>query len=189
MTIALQAMAWYWRGLALPVLLWALLSGTLLLGAAGVQAADCGNDRKCLVVVGGAFTRHGPVDALDSHGDWGVAASRADKDFANQLLMLLQASQGGRWVLRRESGFDLEANPGAPRVPSELARAARGAAVVVLQIGDNLDTRRVPLPAFTKGYAEAARALKPAQGSLACVGSRQDPSGGLPRRFTHSGAR
>lgn len=139
-------------------------------GAALAADGCSAKDTKCLVVIGNSITRHGPSAPLDWQGDWGMAASSADKDFANQLLKQLQAKPGGRWALRKEPGFDLEANPGAYRVPPELARAARGAGVVVLQIGDNLDTRQVPLSSFVRGYAEAARALKPAQGALACVG-------------------
>jgi hypothetical protein len=169
MTIALHAMARYWRRVAPPVLLWALLLGILLPGAA--RAADCGNGIKCLVVVGGAITRHAPVEALDWHGDWGMAASSADKDFVSQLLKLLQGRQGGRWAVHRDSAPGLDRNPAVYRIPEELSRLARSASVVVLQAGDDLDVREMPLTSFTRAYAVTAGLLRPAQGALLCVGT------------------
>ncbi|RTL30479.1 MAG: SGNH/GDSL hydrolase family protein [Burkholderiales bacterium] len=134
-------------------------------------AADCGNkDMKCLVVIGNSITRHGPAEELDWRGDWGMAASSADKDFVSQLLKQLQAKPGGRWAVRKEGGFELEGNPAGYRVPNDLARVARGAELVVLEVGDNLDAKRIGLPTFVRGYADAARALRPANGKLICVG-------------------
>lgn len=151
----------------------ACLPGLLLGGAmAKVHAADCSADVRCLVAVGGAIVRHAPVEALDWHGDWGMAASGANKDFVSQLLKLLQDHrQGGRWSAHKASAPGLDSDPAAYRVPDELGRLARGASVVVLQAGDDLDARAVPLPTFTRAYAAAARVLRPAQGTLLCLGT------------------
>lgn len=135
------------------------------------QAADCDRGKNCLFVMGNSLTRHFPAPEIGWRGEWGMAASGADKDFVSQLLVLLNrdVSAGASWSAHRESGGDLERNPTSFHVPDEMARQARQAAMVVIEVGDNLDIGKTPLPSFATAYAQSLQALKPQSGVLLCV--------------------
>jgi hypothetical protein len=52
-------------------------------GAVGFQAPAPQEDPKILLVIGNSISRHPPAPDIGWSGDWGMAASSADKDFAH----------------------------------------------------------------------------------------------------------
>ncbi|MBI3382483.1 MAG: SGNH/GDSL hydrolase family protein [Aquabacterium sp.] len=151
-----------------------ILQGALacaLMGSTALsQAADCDKGKNCLFVIGNSLTRHGPSSAIGWQGEWGMAASAADKDYVAQLLKLLnQDAAGASWAAHKEDGGELERHPALYHVADETSRLARQSALVVVEVGDNVDTGKTPLPMFAQAYSQSLEALKPEAGVLACV--------------------
>lgn len=143
-----------------------------LMGSATLsQAQACDKSKNCLFVMGNSLTRHGPSSAIGWQGDWGMAASAADKDYVAQLLKLLNngATSGGPWAAHKENGGELERHPAIFHVTDEASGLARQSAMVVVELGDNVDTDKTPLPMFAAAYSQNLDALKPQAGVLACV--------------------
>jgi len=152
-----------------------ILQGALvcaLIGSTALsQAADCDKSKNCLFVIGNSLTRHGPSAAIGWQGEWGMAASAADKDYVAQLLKLLNqnAVPGASWAAHKEDGGELERHPAIYHVTDEASRLARQSALVVVEVGDNVDTSKTPLPMFAQAYSQSLDALKPEAGVLACL--------------------
>lgn len=152
-----------------------ILRGALacaLMGSTALsQAADCDKSKNCLFVIGNSITQHGPSSAIGWQGEWGMAASGADKDFVAQLLKLLNhdTTSGASWAAHKESGGELERHPATFQVTDEMTRLARQSAMVVVEVGDNVDTDKTPLPMFAHAYSQSLDALKPQAGVLACL--------------------
>lgn len=144
----------------------------LIASAAATHAQDCEKSKNCLFVIGNSLTRHGPNSEIGWQGDWGMAASTPDKDYVAQLLKLLNskaALAGKPWASHKEYGGDLERQPNLFQLSSEASRLAKKSALVVVEVGDNVDTQKTPLPVFAAAYARSLESLKPQAGVLACV--------------------
>ena len=152
-----------------------ILQGALacaLMGSTALtQAADCDKGKNCLFVIGNSLTNHGPSSAIGWQGEWGMAASGASKDYVAQLLKLLNsgAASGASWAAHKESGGELERHPARFQVSDEMRSLARQSAMVVVELGDNVDMDKTPLPMFAVAYSQSLDALKPQAGVLACV--------------------
>jgi lysophospholipase L1-like esterase len=92
-----------------------------------------------LLVLGNSITAHGPKPDIGWTGDWGMAASAADKDFVHVLAAQLGKAAGGQVKFmarniadfeRGHAGYDI-----AERMKDELALKPD---VVVLAIGENV---------------------------------------------------
>lgn len=144
--------------------------GCLMTISALSHASDCKSDTKCVLVLGNSLTNHLPSPAVNWTGSWGMAASDADKDFVAQLLKRLNGvSPKSSWSARKEGSGDLERNPSTFRVNDDVAHAAARSALVIVEVGDNVDTGKTPLPTFGAAYAASLKALKPRSGTLACI--------------------
>jgi hypothetical protein len=148
-----------------------MLAFTLAMGMPWwAQAGDCGQGSRCVVVMGNSITHHGAAASIGWRGDWGMAASEPGKDYVAQLLrMLTDGSKGASWGAYKEGAGGLEGSPDTYKAPEDLVRRARGADLVVLEMGDNVNAKAAELQAFGRAYAATALALKPVKGKLACV--------------------
>ena len=62
-----------------------------------------------VLVLGNSITRHGPKDDIGWYGDWGMAASSADRDFVHRLFDMLTES-GKNVYMRIRQGAHWECN-------------------------------------------------------------------------------
>ncbi|MEJ6024291.1 hypothetical protein [Ramlibacter sp. PS4R-6] len=113
-----------------------------------------------LLVIGNSITKIGPNAMVGWTGDWGMAASSADKDFAHLTAAALHLP------LTALNFSPLEKNPADNvwQIPSYVQAATPRTAVVV-ELGDNVPLASVP--AFGAAYGLLLDALHVAK--LACV--------------------
>jgi lysophospholipase L1-like esterase len=108
-----------------------------------------------LVVLGNSITAHGPAPAIGWTGDWGMAASAADKDFVHLLAARLGKAAGGQVKFMARNIADFERGHAdydiAAGMKDELALKPD---VVVVAIGEN-----VPALASDEAKAKYAEAF------------------------------
>jgi len=106
-----------------------------------------------LHVIGNSLTLHTPIEAIDWHGSWGMAASSADKDFAH----VAAASLKVPLQVRGFSGIEYDFATYIPHIGDVTFEITPTTAVVV-QLGDNV---QVPtLAEFEPAYAMLLDAAK-----------------------------
>jgi len=144
------------------------LSGVWLNAAEAAAKVGTPKIYKKLLILGNSLTRHGPsTEKLGWSGNWGMAATALEKDYAHQFQRLLAESQGGVVpelktvsVLARDFPPDYQAF--TPRdkkeFPDVAALADWGADLIVVQCGDNLQTATEAN--FAQPYAKLVQALK-----------------------------
>ncbi len=92
-----------------------------------------------LVVLGNSITAHGPAPAIGWTGDWGMAASAADKDFVHVLAAKLGKAAGGQVKFMARNIADFERGHAdydiAAGMKDELALKPD---LVVVAIGENV---------------------------------------------------
>jgi alpha-galactosidase len=120
----------------------------VLVGCGGtsreVQKADK------LVVIGNSITHHDYYPSIGWTGNWGMAASAEDKDFAHL------SAAGLKVPLTAENVADLERNPASQMstiIPQATAVIDRNS-IVVVELGDNV----ADITAFQPAYRELLRA-------------------------------
>jgi len=129
-----------------------------LLGCGGSQSSTTSN----LVVIGNSITRRPPLASIDWSGDWGMAASSADKDFAH-----LSASQLGNLPLYATYSIPLEqAAPTAYADIAELASHVNRGSIVVVELGDNVPRNQAGLEAFRPIYQNLLNSVNKGQKML-----------------------
>lgn len=100
-----------------------------------------------LVIIGNSITRHAPKPEYGWAGDWGMAASSRETDFAHTAARLLNLPVSAHHFA------DLEQFPTAttPRIP-EMAAHVTPTSLVVVELGDNVPFAR--LAEFRPAYAK-----------------------------------
>ncbi len=152
-----------------------ILTWAATLAGAWLAAAENGAPAKPayqkLLIMGNSLTRHGPsTKELGWEGNWGMAATALEKDYAHQFHKLLTEKQGGvapelitLQLLARDFPPDYKAL--TPRdsknhcyTPAELKEL--GADLVVIQSGDNL--KDATEENFAQPYGKLVRDLQAA---------------------------
>ncbi|MDE6398252.1 MAG: hypothetical protein K2L51_02930 [Clostridiales bacterium] len=90
-----------------------------------------------VLLLGNSITRHGKAENLGWYGDWGMAASCAEKDYVHTLVRLLQ--QGGKRVsycTANMSEWERERNESLLQTRYAAAKAF-GADITVVRLGEN----------------------------------------------------
>lgn len=113
-----------------------------------------------MVVLGHSITQHGPSSKLGWHGDWGMAASAREKDWAHLLRTRIETAQGDVKV-------DLAVrNLLATRLGREAKEGVLGryadpkADVVLIQIGDNLPKEKATKDTLERPYEQLIAEIK-----------------------------
>ena len=92
-----------------------------------------------ILFVGNSLTSHGPKADIDWHGDWGMAATSADKDYVHVVTKALAAKQGATPVIMVKNVADFERNHVGYDIAGKFADAASFKAdLVILCIGENV---------------------------------------------------
>jgi GDSL-like Lipase/Acylhydrolase family len=92
-----------------------------------------------LLVLGNSITAHGPVPGIGWHGDWGMAASSADKDFVHVLAAQLGKAAGGQVKFMARNIADFErGHPSYDIAPGMKDELAFKPDLVVVAIGENV---------------------------------------------------
>jgi len=92
-----------------------------------------------ILFVGNSLTSHGPKADIDWHGDWGMAATSADKDYVHVVTKALAAKQGATPVIMVKNVADFERNHVGYDIAGKFADAAGFRAdLVILCIGENV---------------------------------------------------
>lgn len=131
----------------------------------GVSVAADGARALSVVFIGNSITRHGPSPAVNWKGDWGMAASKAETDYASQVVRRLK--EGGLAV-KSTQAFNIaafELNPKEVQPGGEPTAAGRAADLLVVELGDNVKSPADFAPAYARLLAQA----KPAKGRLMCL--------------------
>lgn len=95
-----------------------------------------------IIVLGNSITRHGPAPEIGWHGDYGMAASSAEKDFIH---ILRNRSEGSELAavniasLERQY-WDADALKNDPSVKDAVAFDAD---IIIFRIAENVDTGRI----------------------------------------------
>ncbi len=90
-----------------------------------------------IIFLGNSITRHAPAPEIGWNGNWGMAASSAEKDYVHLAAADLRAAGKCVGYLARNIA-DLERNPGGAweKTPEELV--SFGADTLVLKVGENV---------------------------------------------------
>ena len=92
-----------------------------------------------ILFVGNSLTSHGPKADIDWHGNWGMAATSADKDYVHLVTRALAAKQGTTPVIMVKNVADFERNHVGYDIAGKFADAASFKAdLVILCIGENV---------------------------------------------------
>lgn len=109
-----------------------------------------------VLILGNSVTRHGPAPEIGWTGDWGMAASAKEKDFAHRLVDLIAKEAGGTPELKVKNIADFERRQTDYDVAKELKdELAFEADVVIVAIGAN-----APNPATDEAKARYRSACK-----------------------------
>lgn len=132
-----------------------------------VQAKD-------LLIIGNSLTRHGPSPEIGWQGNWGMAASAADKDFVHQLAARLEQATQEKVAVSTVPGYPLEKNFLADTAPQiSLPAKPDRHDYIVVEIGDNINFTTQQADLFEVRYdtllAGLQKSLRP-PGRLACLG-------------------
>ena len=92
-----------------------------------------------ILFVGNSLTSHGPKADIDWHGNWGMAATSADKDYVHLVTRALAAKQGTMPEIMVKNVADFERNHVGYDIAGKFADAASFKAdLVILCIGENV---------------------------------------------------
>ncbi len=135
----------------------ALLLVSVAAGAAESSSHAPQPIRKVLVM-GNSLTRHAPSPTLGWQGDWGMAATARERDFAHLLHeRLCRFQPDPRPELIIES---LNARQFPSKVDQFPRLAAHNADLIIIQIGDNLPESEATLETLGRPYEQLLMALK-----------------------------
>jgi alpha-galactosidase len=124
----------------MPSLLLALIA---LLCCATTASAQAKTQK--VLFVGNSITKHGPKADIDWHGNWGMAASSADKDYVHLVTQALAAKQGAQPEVMVKNVADFERNHVGYDIAGKFADAAAFKAdLIILCIGENVAALKTP---------------------------------------------
>lgn len=115
---------------------------------------------KKVLIVGNSITRHAPNADLGWYGDWGMAASEAEKDYVHLVEKGL-AKRFGEISLCVAQAAEWESHEHAEK-RSVLAKYYQPAAdftadIVIVRIGENIDMSKTNVPELAEDFAEMIR--------------------------------
>jgi hypothetical protein len=135
------------RTLLLPLLLLALLATT-----AGAEEPLRIGKLRCgkVLLLGNSITLHGPAEKIGWTGNWGMAASAADKDYVSLVVAHLATEAGRKPEILVRNIADFERQHTEYDIEKELAKELDfDADLVIVAIGENV-------PALATKEAQAA---------------------------------
>ncbi|HMW54786.1 MAG TPA: glycoside hydrolase family 99-like domain-containing protein [Accumulibacter sp.] len=145
----------------------------LLVVLSSLALANAVAQAKDLLVIGNSLTQHSPAPALGWQGNWGMAASTADKDFVHQLGAKLQQATTEKLQVSTIPGYSLERSFLSEQPPSMPLPKPGSYDYIVVEIGDNIDFSGLHTDLFDARYdsllAGLRGALRPS-GRLVCLG-------------------
>jgi alpha-galactosidase len=98
-----------------------------------------------ILFVGNSITKHGPKDDIDWHGNWGMAATSADKDYVHLVTRALAAKQGATPTIMIKNVADFERNHVGYDIAGKFADAAGFKPdLIILCIGENVAALKTP---------------------------------------------
>lgn len=98
-----------------------------------------------VLFVGNSITKHGPKADIDWHGNWGMAATSAEKDYVHLVTQALAAKQGAPPEIMVKNVADFERNHVGYDIVSKFADAAAFKAdLIILCIGENVAALKTP---------------------------------------------
>lgn len=110
-----------------------------------------------ILALGNSLTCHGPsTDALGWQGNWGMAATSQDKDYAHQLLRLISESQNNNTPVI-EIGSLLATNWNRTKWDTW---AEFNPDIAIIQTGDNLPEEQTTVTSFFQPYLELITCLE-----------------------------
>ncbi len=113
------------------------LVATIMVGTTAARGPGLSNARKILFL-GNSITRHPPLAEIDWRGDWGMAASAAEKDYVHLVTAAVAKRAGGEPEVLVRNIADFERGYADYDVDGKLRDAfAFDADLVVLAIGEN----------------------------------------------------
>lgn len=116
----------------------------------------CDNPKKKILIVGNSITRHNPKEDIGWFGDWGMAASCADKDYVHILHKNLTEYYGSvSTCVAQMSTWEVAEHSVKEQVLLNNFRAAAefGADVLVFRIGENIDVNKTSVCELEKDFA------------------------------------
>ena len=121
-----------------------LLLVLIALLCCATTASAQGKTQKVLFV-GNSITKHGPKADIDWHGNWGMAATSADKDYVHLVIQSLAAKQGAQPEVMVKNVADFERNHVGYDIVGKFADAAAFKAdLIILCIGENVAALKTP---------------------------------------------
>lgn len=107
---------------------------------AGIAVAQEGRGAR-LLFVGNSITLHGPSEKIGWSGNWGMAASAAEKDYVHLVVDAVEKRSGKKSEFRVVNVADFErAHEGFDLAAKLKAEVAFGADTVIVAIGENVPT-------------------------------------------------
>lgn len=145
------------------------LAAILLASLPALSAAEVAIPRiATILAIGDSITRHGPSEKLGWTGDWGMAASAREKDWAHLLQARVAEHQGEAPKLLLDAA-------GGGRIRDKLknlaAVTAQHAELIVIQLGENENNPEL-IASFEQDYTALVAAMRGAnpQSRLICLG-------------------
>jgi hypothetical protein len=126
-----------------------------------------------LLVVGNSLTKNGPAHEIGWTGNWGMAASSADKDFVHLLVKKFEAHTINKIDLSIIDGHPLETNFFKETDNKPLDAVDGTYEYIVLEIGDGIDFKSPLKGEFQNRYRDLVGQLKRKLGKngiLVCLG-------------------
>jgi alpha-galactosidase len=98
-----------------------------------------------VLFVGNSITKHGPKADIDWHGNWGMAATSADKDYVHLVTQALAIKQGAQPEVMIKNVADFERNHVGYDIVGKFGDAAAFKAdLIILCIGENVAALKTP---------------------------------------------
>lgn len=153
------------------------LTAALAMACALPAMAETANvERRSLLVIGNSLALHTPYQAIGWSGNWGMAASDADHDYAHVLQKLLQSKNTSPVDLTVKNKAKYERSfwlPDENDITADLKQDLAQADVIVVQLGDNVSDSDYTTYDFPKQYANLINTVSSgskASAKLVCVG-------------------
>lgn len=120
----------------------------------------CTEASKKILIVGNSITRHNPKVDIGWHGDWGMAASCADKDYVHILYRMLTEYFGKVSVcVAQAAAWEVtEHTKKKEKLYESYTPAAEfGADLIIVRIGENIDMTKLNALEVAEDFQEMIR--------------------------------
>lgn len=130
-----------------------------------IDSSMIGNIRT-VVILGNSIVRCGPDSSLGWYGDWGMDASIKDADFVHILMRNLQ-SKDNRIIVKFRNIADFETN--FVSFPLSSVDSLRNADLIVMKIGENVNSNETNYNQFITYYDQLVRYLDPSNKAVKLI--------------------